>query len=93
MEFETVLLDVSEGIATLTLDRSEALNAIDMDLIRDVCAAVKSLNEDPAAQALLITSAYASTFTGGRLFAQGRAASSCPAKRNNVASSPNRPTK
>ena len=34
MEFETVLLDVSDGIATLTLNRPEALNAINMDLIR-----------------------------------------------------------
>ena len=57
MEFETVLLDVSDGIATLTLNRPDALNAINMDLIRDVHAAVKHVNEDDSARVLVITGA------------------------------------
>ena len=57
MEFETVLLDISDGIATLTLNRPEALNAINMDLIRDVRAAVKLVNEDESAKVLVITGA------------------------------------
>lgn len=57
MEFETVILDVSEGIATLTLNRPDALNAINMDLIRDVRAAVKRVNDDASAKVLLITGA------------------------------------
>jgi 2-(1,2-epoxy-1,2-dihydrophenyl)acetyl-CoA isomerase len=64
MEFETVLLDVSDGIALLTLNRPEALNAINMDLIRDVRAAVKCVNEDSAARVLVITG-------GGRGFCSG----------------------
>ncbi|MFP6598254.1 MAG: enoyl-CoA hydratase-related protein [Candidatus Hydrogenedentota bacterium] len=57
MEFETVLLDVSDGIATLTLNRPDALNAINMDLIRDVHSAVKHVNEDDSARVLVITGA------------------------------------
>ncbi|MFP6584700.1 MAG: enoyl-CoA hydratase-related protein [Candidatus Hydrogenedentota bacterium] len=57
MEFETVLLDNSDGIATLTLNRPDALNAINMDLIRDVRAAMKCVNEDTSARVLLITGA------------------------------------
>lgn len=73
MKFETVLLDVSDGIATLTLNRPEALNAINMDLIRDVRAAVKHVNEDPSARALLITGA-------GRGFCSGADLTSSSAK-------------
>lgn len=57
MEFETVLLDVSDGIATLTLNRPGTLNAINMDLIRDVRAAVQCVNEDSSARVLVITGA------------------------------------
>lgn len=57
MKFETVLLDVSNGVATLTLNRPDVLNAINMDLIRDIRAAVKAVEEDASARVLLITGA------------------------------------
>lgn len=57
MEFETVLLDINDGIATLTLNRPEVLNAINMDLIRDVRAAVKCVNEDTSVRVLVISGA------------------------------------
>lgn len=57
MVFETVLLDMNDGIATLKLNRPEALNAINMDLIRDVRAAVKCVNEDTSMHVLVISGA------------------------------------
>lgn len=57
MEFETVLLDISDGVGTLTFNRPEVLNAINMDLIRDVRAAVKAVEEDSSARVLVITGA------------------------------------
>jgi 2-(1,2-epoxy-1,2-dihydrophenyl)acetyl-CoA isomerase len=73
MEFETVLLDISEGIATLTLNRPEALNAINMDLIRDVRAAVKCVNEDSSVGALLITGAGRGFCSGADLMSSSAA--------------------
>ncbi len=57
MKLETVLLQVSEGVATLTLNRPDVLNAISMELIRDIRAAVKAVEEDMSARVLLITGA------------------------------------
>ena len=55
MEFETVLLDINDGIAKLSLNRPHVLNAINMDLIRDIRAAIKEVNENQAVRALVLT--------------------------------------
>lgn len=57
MDFETVALEVVGDIAKLTLNRPDALNAISMELIRDMRAAVRAVNEDVSVRALIITGA------------------------------------
>lgn len=54
---ETILYDVSDGIATLTLNRPDKLNAISLALAEETGAAVREAGADPAVRCLLITGA------------------------------------
>lgn len=55
MNLETVKLSIEDGIATLTLNRPDVLNALNMDLIRDIRAAINTINESDEARALILT--------------------------------------
>jgi len=57
MDFKTILLDINDGIATLTLNRPEALNALSMELVQEIRQAVLAVEEDSSARVLLITGA------------------------------------
>jgi 2-(1,2-epoxy-1,2-dihydrophenyl)acetyl-CoA isomerase len=57
MEFKTILLDISDGIAKLTLNRPEALNALNMELVQEVRQALLAVEENSSARVLLITGA------------------------------------
>lgn len=52
---ETILYEVSEGVARLTLNRPDVLNSIDMTMIAEVRATVADFSNDPNARVLLIT--------------------------------------
>jgi enoyl-CoA hydratase len=54
-----------EGVALLTLDRPEVLNALDFDLLDELAAALEALDGDSACRAVVITGA------GDRAFAAG----------------------
>ncbi|MCA0317430.1 MAG: enoyl-CoA hydratase/isomerase family protein [Proteobacteria bacterium] len=47
--------DVNEGIATLTLDRPERLNAFNEDLVRGALKSVDAARVDPEVKALILT--------------------------------------
>ncbi|MFV0642879.1 MAG: enoyl-CoA hydratase-related protein [Sphingomonadaceae bacterium] len=64
--FGTVRLEVSDSIATLTLNRPEHLNAMSPDMADDIHAALKSLSSLPA-RSLLITSEGRSFCAGADL--------------------------
>ncbi|WP_454693470.1 enoyl-CoA hydratase-related protein [Achromobacter aegrifaciens] len=61
--FESVLLDVSEGVGRLTLNRPETLNALNDSMFRDIPAAIDAAGM-AGARVLLITGA-------GRAFCSG----------------------
>jgi 2-(1,2-epoxy-1,2-dihydrophenyl)acetyl-CoA isomerase len=65
MAYETVTLTRGEGVATLTLNRPEALNALDMTLGRDLFHAVLELDDDLAVRAIVITGAGKAFCAGG----------------------------
>ena len=53
------------GVALVTFDRREALNALSFDLLDELADALEALDADPACRAIVITGA------GGRAFAAG----------------------
>lgn len=63
MTFETVLYTFENSIATIRMNRSEALNALSLQLAKDLAAAVKQAAKDEARAAILTGS--------GRAFCSG----------------------
>ena len=57
MNFETVILKKEDHIATLTLNRPEALNAITLQMFDEILAALKDVNEDSDMRVLIFTGA------------------------------------
>ena len=62
---ETVLLDVAEGIATITLNRPAALNAVNSEMMAAFVAAVARIEGDPAARCVVIRGAGDHFMAGG----------------------------
>jgi enoyl-CoA hydratase len=54
-----------DGVALVTLDRPEVLNALNFDLLDQLAGALETLDRDPACRAVVITG------TGDRAFAAG----------------------
>ncbi len=61
----SLLVDVVGATCVLTLNRPDAMNALDMDLRRQLGAAVRAFEEDPALRVGILTGA------GGRAFSAG----------------------
>ncbi len=64
MTYENVLLEVSDGIAHLTLNRPEAANGINEGLARDLMAATVAIRVDERVRVVLLSGAGA-RFCGG----------------------------
>jgi enoyl-CoA hydratase/carnithine racemase len=64
MGYQNLLLEVADGIATVTLSRPEKLNAYTTEMGDEVVAAFRALREDPAVRAVVLTGA-------GRAFCAG----------------------
>jgi 2-(1,2-epoxy-1,2-dihydrophenyl)acetyl-CoA isomerase len=61
---QTVKLDIAAGVATITLNRPEAYNALNLALARELFTTVLAVDEDPAVRAVVITGA-GKAFCGG----------------------------
>ena len=55
--FETITLEVEEGVALLTLNRPEKLNAFNTQMMRDMIAAFDLTDADDAVRAVIVTGA------------------------------------
>ncbi|HCP60557.1 MAG TPA: hypothetical protein DIT43_03245, partial [Dehalococcoidia bacterium] len=64
MDYEGVTLDREGGIATLTLDRPQQLNAISLPMMKSIGEAVQEVARDDSLKVLIITGA-------GRSFCAG----------------------
>ena len=62
--FETLLYSVEDGIATITLNRPEKLNAFNTQMMQDMIAAFDATDADDAVRAVIVTGA-------GRAFCAG----------------------
>jgi len=67
MEYSTLLFDVQDGVAQITLNRPEALNSINLDMARDLMYAVLHCDEDPMIRAVVIKGAGSLFCAGGDL--------------------------
>ena len=55
MKFETILLKKNNGVGIITLNRPQALNALNSTLIQDLNLALDDLDRDPAIGCMVIT--------------------------------------
>lgn len=65
MEFKTIKLHKEDGIATITLDRADVLNAVSEEMAKDLAAAVDHLSEDDQTRVVIITAAGRAFCAGG----------------------------
>jgi len=52
---ETIRIDVANGVATVTLNRPQSLNALNAEMRRELLAAFKGLARDDAVRAVILT--------------------------------------
>ena len=64
MSYETVLLDLKDSVAMVTLNRPEKLNALNYQLVSDLDAALTELEADDSVRVIIVTGA-------GRAFCAG----------------------
>lgn len=63
-EYETILTDVEAGVATITINRPNALNALNMHVLTDIIDAATACDADDEIKAIIITGT-------GKAFAAG----------------------
>ena len=65
MTYETLLVDVTDGVAALTLNRPDVRNALSATLIRELEQALIALEEDPEARVIVVAGAGDKAFCAG----------------------------
>ena len=65
MASDLILLEVENGIAWLTLNRPQALNALSPELLRHLLAAIEMLGEDDEIEAVVLMGAGDRAFSAG----------------------------
>jgi len=62
---DVVLLDIADGVATVTLNRPEAMNALNRAMRRRLYEVMRAVDEDEAVRAVILTGAGTRAFTAG----------------------------
>ncbi len=65
MSYETILFEVTDGIATVTVNRPDTLNALNAMVIRELGQAADRITTDPAIQGAILTGAGTKAFVAG----------------------------
>lgn len=65
MSYDTLLLEVADGVATLTLNRPDAMNAITQRMKDELAAVLDAVEADDAVRVLLVTGAGPKAFCAG----------------------------
>ncbi|MDN6374125.1 MAG: enoyl-CoA hydratase-related protein, partial [Brevibacterium aurantiacum] len=63
-DYETILTAVDQGVATITINRPKALNALNMQVLTDITDAAAGFDTDDEVKAIIITGS-------GKAFAAG----------------------
>jgi 2-(1,2-epoxy-1,2-dihydrophenyl)acetyl-CoA isomerase len=72
MSYETLLYEVHQGVATITLNRPSVLNAVNPQMIEDLRAALNSVKDDAEVRAVVLTGAGRGFCSGADLKARQR---------------------
>jgi len=64
-DFKNIRVEVSESIATLTIDRPSVKNALDLETVEECTRALERLAADPDVGVLIVTGAGESSFVSG----------------------------
>jgi enoyl-CoA hydratase/carnithine racemase len=65
MTYETLLVDVADGVATVTLNRPEARNALNRTLVHELGEALTALDADAGARVVVLRGAGERAFCAG----------------------------
>lgn len=65
MEFKNLLIEISDGVATLTVNRPQSLNALNSEVLTELGCALYELEYDPAVKVVIITGAGEKAFVAG----------------------------
>lgn len=57
MSYETILFDIADGVATITLNRPDKLNSFTVQMHEELADALKRVGKDESARCLLLTGA------------------------------------
>ncbi len=63
--YENLLVEVADGIGTVTVNRPKVMNALDARTLRELAAAFDELEADPAARAVIVTGSGEKAFVAG----------------------------
>ena len=65
MEYETILVSKTDGVAVLTLNRPQVLNALNFQLVTELDQAITDAEQDDDVRAIIVTGAGERAFTAG----------------------------
>ena len=65
MNFENILVDISSGLATITINRPKKLNALNSATISELSEAFEALNTNTDVKAIIITGSGEKAFVAG----------------------------
>jgi enoyl-CoA hydratase len=65
MDFKFIVYEKSEGIATITLNRPEALNAFSKEVVSEVLQALEDIRSDESVRVAILTGAGEKAFSAG----------------------------
>lgn len=65
MGFKYIIYEKSEGIATITLNRPEALNAFNREVIEEILKALEDVKTDENTRVVILTGAGEKAFSAG----------------------------
>jgi 2-(1,2-epoxy-1,2-dihydrophenyl)acetyl-CoA isomerase len=72
MGYQTILVDRSDAIATVTLNRPEARNALDLTMRNELTGALDELDADGAVRVVILTGARGHFSAGGDVKSMGK---------------------
>lgn len=64
-DYQTILVDITDGVAVVTINRPAVLNAVSHQVLVDLQAALVDLRDDDSAGAVVFTGAGAKAFVAG----------------------------